>query len=75
MLQLHKVHGYERVIKPAEINPNATNSTAGSSSATNTTNSTSGAVGGGGGPSIALSIPAGASTEGNPSYRSSHIDC
>jgi cytochrome c oxidase subunit II len=57
--------GFERVIKPSEPNPNASNTSAGPSSATNSTNSTSSAVGG---PSVALSIPAGASTEGNPSY-------
>ncbi len=57
--------GYERVIKPAEMTQNTSNTSAGSPSATNSTNSTSS---GATGPSIALSIPTGASTEGNPSY-------
>jgi len=57
--------GFERVIKPSEVNPNASNTSAGPSSTTNATNSTSAAAGG---PTVSLSIPTGASTEGNPSY-------
>src|SRR3954449_9052808 len=62
--------GFERVIKPAELGQN-------SSSSTNASSSSAAAGGGGGGgngtaaaggPSVALSIPSGASVEGNPSY-------
>jgi cytochrome c oxidase subunit II len=55
--------GFERVIKPSEQIQNKSNTSAAGPSST--TNSTSTAAGG---PSVALSIPAGASTEGNPAY-------
>jgi len=53
--------GVERVIKPAELKPEK------SSAPSKTTNATS-TTGVAGGPTVALSIPAGASTQGNPSY-------
>jgi cytochrome c oxidase subunit 2 len=55
--------GVERVIKPADVTQKA------SSGSSNTTSgaSTSGSAAPGG-PSVALSIPSGASTQGNPSY-------
>lgn len=60
--------GVERVIKPAELTPKST-----SSAASKTTNATS-TTGAAGGPSVALSIPSGASTQGNPSYDPAKLD-
>jgi plastocyanin len=60
--------GFEKVIKPPELGQKTSSNASSSSNATS-----SGAGGGGngtagGGPSVALSIPSGASVEGNPSY-------
>jgi cytochrome c oxidase subunit 2 len=64
--------GVEKLVKPADVTPNSTSSSSSSPSTTkagsSSTNTTSSGGGGGGGPSVALSIPAGASTQGNPSY-------
>jgi cytochrome c oxidase subunit 2 len=57
--------GYERLVKPPELGQQS-KSNASSAAAGGGGNGT--AAAGGGGPSVALSIPSGASVEGNPSY-------
>jgi len=56
--------GYETLVKPGSPTQNASSSAAtNSSNATGISNATSA-----GGPSVTLTIPSGASTQGNPSY-------
>jgi len=59
--------GFERVIKPPELGQNASSSSKNASSAAGGGGG-NGTAAGGGGPSVALSIPSGASVEGNPAY-------
>ena len=57
--------GYETLVKPGSPTQNATSSSAtNASNATGASNATNA-----GGPSVTLSIPSGASTQGNPSYQ------
>ena len=63
--------GYETLVKPGSPTQNATSSSA----TTNASNATGASnASNAGGPSVTLSIPSGASTQGNPSYRASKID-
>jgi cytochrome c oxidase subunit 2 len=59
--------GFETLVKPPELGQNATSS---SSNASTSSSSASGGANGtaAGGPSVALSIPSGASVQGNPPY-------
>ncbi len=61
--------GVEKLVKPGEIKPGTSSTPSPSSNASSaSTNATISGGGGGSGPSAALSIPSGASTQGNPAY-------
>ncbi len=73
MLQLPQGTGFERVIKPAELGQNSSSSTSSGvciivMNSSRVVRGRGNGTAAAGGPSVALSIPSGASIEGNPSY-------